>query len=141
MQTYLYVFDSSPECHFLDPTSFFFVSQIARMATTDKVALHHILVSEAYDFPKPGMVRRLLGALTGEGMLYAEFWLILSLSLSNSLWLTFSLCLRRITGVLVAEGATHQRQRRIMVHLIDVSRLYERSTSRAYRIPPLVHHI
>lgn len=76
--------------------------QIPRLITTDQAVLHHILVSDAYNFPKPGLLRRLLGNLVGEGTYFLGIKL-------------FAVPEHRCDiGVLIAEGATHQRQRKIM---------------------------
>lgn len=72
----------------------------------DEAAIHHVLVVDPYNFPKPGLLRRFLGALTGEG----TFELI-NISLCSKLFI-ISYCYD--AGILVVEGATHQRQRRIM---------------------------
>ncbi|KAF8320478.1 cytochrome P450 [Clavulina sp. PMI_390] len=56
---------------------------IPRVCTTDKAALHHILIAESYNFPKPVVVRRALGAWLGQGLV-------------------------------ITEGQTHSRQRKIM---------------------------
>ncbi|KAH9819016.1 cytochrome P450 monooxygenase [Melampsora americana] len=43
-----------------------------RLSTIDPKALHHILVSRAYAYPKPEAARRSLGSLLGRGLLFAE---------------------------------------------------------------------
>lgn len=41
--------------------------QGVRLAIDDRRALHHIFVEEAYKFPKPGILTRLLSVLVGHG--------------------------------------------------------------------------
>ncbi|KAH9821277.1 cytochrome P450 monooxygenase [Melampsora americana] len=43
-----------------------------RLCTVDPKALHHILVSKAYSYPKPQENRRTLGNMIGRGLLFAE---------------------------------------------------------------------
>jgi hypothetical protein len=42
--------------------------QFPRLSVTDKRALHHILVSEPYKFPKPNFERRMLEGFLGHGI-------------------------------------------------------------------------
>lgn len=43
-----------------------------RLVVEDPVALNHILLSRAYDYPKPNEVRGTLGRIVGKGLLFAE---------------------------------------------------------------------
>lgn len=76
--------------------------QMPRFVTMDKRALHHILITHPLEFPKSTMLKRMLGRIAGEGTHVPPH-------LRNQPPDAFGL------GLLTAEGATHARQRKVMV--------------------------
>lgn len=83
--------------------------QGVRISVTDKAALHYVLITDTYNFPKLAMMRRTLASWVGEGVFCED---------NRSRYLTHETMLDvAFQGLLATEGSIHQRQRRIMVCL------------------------